>query len=124
MEGKQGWKDRYSLKEYKQNKDQLNKLAGMLPSPLFRTKVFKVPGFELLTLGFEYWKNEKVIPWYEYPFTTHELIDHKKMLKHIFMDRGMPGVEHYVSIDTPIYANWHKQQFPSLYRNILKAQSI
>ena len=113
---KTGWKDKYTLKEYKQNKDQLLKLAEMLPSPIYLTKLKKVPGFELLSLGIEYYKNEKVIPWYEYTFTEHELVNHDEMLKNIFMDKGMPGIQAYVQLDVPIYVHNHSRQFPDLYR--------
>ena len=113
---KQGWKNKYTLKEYKQNKDQLFKLAEMLPNPVYTTTRIKVPGFELLSMGIEYWKNEKVIPWYEYPIFQHEQVDHDEMLKNIFMDKGMPGIQAYVQLDVPIYLHNHSRQFPDLYR--------
>lgn len=83
---------------------------------IYLTKLKKVPGFELLSLGIEYYKNEKVIPWYEYTFTEHELVNHDEMLKNIFMDKGMPGIQAYVQLDVPIYLHNHSRQFPDLYR--------
>lgn len=113
----QGWKPKYSLKEYKANKQQLTKLAQALPSPIYKTKIKKVPGFELLTLGFQFWKNEPIIPWYEYPFTEHELVDHQEMIKNLFMDKGMKGLMNYVEKDIPTYLFIHKRAFPNLYKN-------
>lgn len=111
----QGWKPKYTLKEYKRNKAVLNELAKALPNPIFKTKILKVPGFELLTLGIEYWKNEKVIPWFEYPVTEHEQVEHQEMIKNIFMDKGMKGLQNYVEKDIPVYMSVHKKSFPNLY---------
>ena len=48
----QGWKDSYSMKEYRANRDKLNKLALMLPK-VFEQKirVDKIPGFYLINEG-------------------------------------------------------------------------
>lgn len=117
IKGQEGWKSKYTLKEWKQNKAKLKELAGMLPSPVFISKITKVPGFELLTLGIEYFRNDRVIPWYEYPITSHEQVDHEEMIKNIFMDRGMDGLMNYINADIPMYLSVHTKQFPDLYRN-------
>lgn len=112
---RQGWKERYSLKEFRREKPELEKLATMLPAPVYRTKITKAPGFELLCLGIEYWKNEKVVPWFEYPLTEHEPVDHMEMIKNIFMYKGMTGLLNYIKNDVPVYVATHRRMFPELY---------
>lgn len=111
----QGWKEKYTLKEYKKNKAILSELAKVLPKPIYKTKIYKVPGFELLSIGVNFWKNDPVIPWYEYPIKEHTEVDHQEMIKNIFMDKGMPGIQNYVEKDIPIYLSVHKKSFPNLY---------
>ncbi|MBK9223395.1 MAG: hypothetical protein IPO16_14930 [Saprospiraceae bacterium] len=113
----QGWKDSYSMKEYRANRDKLKKLALMLPK-VFEQKirVDKIPGFYLINEGIVYKDNEPVNPCEDYLFkiVKHDLIDHSKKLRSEFMDRGMNGVMKYIEY-IHSYSQVQARQYPYLY---------
>lgn len=114
----QGWKDSYSLKEWKANKDKLKKLADMLPK-VFEQKlrVETVPGFILLNEGITYKDNEPIEPCqdYVYKIVWHKLVNHEKKLRSVFMDTGMFGIEKYIE-GVQFYSRVQAEQYPHLYQ--------
>lgn len=113
----QGWKDSYSLKEWKANKGKLTKLAEMLPK-VFEQKlrVETVPGFVLINEGITYKDNEPIEPCqdYVYKIVWHKILNHEKKLRSVFMDNGMPGIEKYIEY-VNYYSQVQAQQYPHLY---------
>lgn len=121
MQGdRQGWKDRYTVKEYREQKGELNKLAGQLPGPVYVSKTVAVAGFRLLAAGITHYGNYPVIGWQEYEVFTHELLNQEKIIRKIFLDRGMPGLLNYIDKDLPMYLGTHRSAFPELYKNSTK----
>ncbi len=117
MQGdRQGWKDRYTVKEYREQKGELNKLAAQLPAPVYVSKTITVAGFRLIAAGVTHYGNYPVIGWQDYSVFEHELLNQEKMIRGIFLKRGMPGLLNYIVKDLPVYMGTHRQMFPDLYR--------
>lgn len=113
----QGWKESYTLKEYKENKHQLKKLAKMLPKVFEqKLKVETVPGFVLINEGITHKDNEPINPCQDYIYKViwHKILNHERKLRSVFMDKGMPGVEKYVE-GIQWYSQVQAKQYPDLY---------
>jgi len=118
--GRQGWKDKYTVKEYRVQKAELNRLAAQLPVPVYVSKTVKVPGFQLIAKGVTHYGNHPVIGWQEYEVFTHELLNQEKIIRKIFLERGMPGLLNYIDKDLPMYLGTHRSAFPELYKTSTK----
>lgn len=108
---------KYTVKEFRENKDQIVKLANMLP-PVFTVIVTKyaIPGFRLINEGMKYFKNEEVDPCRDY-FLTHsdfEPLDLVEVLKNDFMDRGLEGLKQRVD-HIRVMHNFQKMKYPHLF---------
>lgn len=113
----QGWKDSYTLKEYKENKHKIKKLAKMLPKVFEqRLKVETVPGFVLINEGIQYFNNEPVNPCedYAYKIVKHQILNHERKLRSVFMDKGMHGIQNYIE-GIHYYSQLQAKQYPHLY---------
>jgi hypothetical protein len=116
-QGKEGWKESYTLKEWKQNKEALLKLALMMPKVFEQSiRIDHIPGFQLINSGIEYIGNEKVDPCKDYPqkHTKHSYINHETRIKKIFMDKGMPGIENYI-LEMQAYLEYQLKTYPEMY---------
>lgn len=113
-------KERYSVKEYKANKHKLKELAEKLPRMVkeipFSTTV---PGYELINLGIVFLPqlNTWVDPITDYVFKNvrFEEINNLENLKHIFMDKGIKGLEEHVAA-IPVYQERMKAKYPELFK--------
>ena len=117
IEGQEGWKDSYTLKEFKQNKDSIMKLSLMMPKVFEQTTHTEtIPGWELINMGIEYMGNEKVNPCKDYfqQYIKHTYVNHFNKLKRVFMDSGMPGVQQYIA-KAQIYLENQLKKYPEMY---------
>lgn len=109
----------YTLKDFKDNKDQIKKLAEMLPI-VYSTHVtrYAIPGFRMINEGITHYKGEPVDPCKDY-FLNHTdftPIDLMEVLKNDFMDRGMPGLQARVK-HIQVMHQLQKTKFPHLFVN-------